>query len=176
MDLVRLACVKHASSVRPEPGSNSPTKTCRQRWRLPRLTIDMSLSAVAVGMTGHCDLDVYYLLPPTGYVDGRIDRQVHLTRHPRVCRPEDLPALAFCLLFRFQGAEARAHLGGGVLPAWLGADRSSGGRSACRGAKRNVSRTTRATQPRLRKKLRPDGGTSCRSATAGTGRATWHGR
>lgn len=26
---VRLACVKHAASVRPEPGSNSPTKTCR---------------------------------------------------------------------------------------------------------------------------------------------------
>jgi hypothetical protein len=25
---VRLACVKHAASVRPEPGSNSPTKTC----------------------------------------------------------------------------------------------------------------------------------------------------
>src|SRR4051794_24020283 len=24
----RLACVKHAASVRPEPGSNSPTKTC----------------------------------------------------------------------------------------------------------------------------------------------------
>ena len=27
MDLVRLACVKHAASVRPEPGSNSPSKT-----------------------------------------------------------------------------------------------------------------------------------------------------
>ena len=24
MDLVRLACVRHAASVRPEPGSNSP--------------------------------------------------------------------------------------------------------------------------------------------------------
>ena len=28
MDLVRLACVKHAASVRPEPGSNSPSKPC----------------------------------------------------------------------------------------------------------------------------------------------------
>jgi hypothetical protein len=27
MDFVRLACVKHAASVHPEPGSNSPTKT-----------------------------------------------------------------------------------------------------------------------------------------------------
>ena len=26
MDLVRLACVKHAASVRPEPGSNSPSR------------------------------------------------------------------------------------------------------------------------------------------------------
>jgi hypothetical protein len=26
----RLACVKHAASVRPEPGSNSPTKTCQR--------------------------------------------------------------------------------------------------------------------------------------------------
>ena len=28
MDLVRLACVKRAASVHPEPGSNSPTKIC----------------------------------------------------------------------------------------------------------------------------------------------------
>src|SRR2546430_8526762 len=27
----RLACVKHAASVRPEPGSNSPTKTCQKK-------------------------------------------------------------------------------------------------------------------------------------------------
>ena len=27
LDPVRLACVKHAASVHPEPGSNSPTKT-----------------------------------------------------------------------------------------------------------------------------------------------------
>ncbi len=27
LDLARLACVKHAASVRPEPGSNSPSKT-----------------------------------------------------------------------------------------------------------------------------------------------------
>jgi hypothetical protein len=28
LDLVRLACVKHAASVRPEPGSNSPSRSC----------------------------------------------------------------------------------------------------------------------------------------------------
>src|SRR5690242_11795689 len=30
----RLACVKHAASVRPEPGSNSPTKTGPQKTAL----------------------------------------------------------------------------------------------------------------------------------------------
>src|SRR2546421_11450885 len=28
LELVRLACVKHAASVRPEPGSNSPSRSC----------------------------------------------------------------------------------------------------------------------------------------------------
>src|SRR6202167_2683369 len=32
MDLVRLACVKHAASVRPEPGSNSPSRPSPQLW------------------------------------------------------------------------------------------------------------------------------------------------
>ena len=31
MDLVRLACVKHAASVRPEPGSNSPSRSTPDR-------------------------------------------------------------------------------------------------------------------------------------------------
>jgi hypothetical protein len=30
MDLVRLACIKHAASVRPEPGSNSPSRPSRE--------------------------------------------------------------------------------------------------------------------------------------------------
>ena len=31
----RLACVKHAASVRPEPGSNSPLKNIGRRWPKP---------------------------------------------------------------------------------------------------------------------------------------------
>ena len=31
MDLVRLACVRHAASVRPEPGSNSPSRSSASR-------------------------------------------------------------------------------------------------------------------------------------------------
>ena len=36
--LVRLACVKHAASVRPEPGSNSPVKLL-QGLRIKRLPV-----------------------------------------------------------------------------------------------------------------------------------------
>src|SRR5277367_1623708 len=32
---VRLACVKHAASVRPEPGSNSPNKNPHKPWANP---------------------------------------------------------------------------------------------------------------------------------------------
>jgi hypothetical protein len=33
MDLVRLACIKHAASVRPEPGSNSPSRSRHRRQK-----------------------------------------------------------------------------------------------------------------------------------------------
>ena len=39
MDLVRLACVRHAASVRPEPGSNSPSRI----WRPERPTAPAEL-------------------------------------------------------------------------------------------------------------------------------------
>src|SRR5437764_3773316 len=40
MDPVRLACVKHAASVRPEPGSNSPSRS-----RVPGGTVEIGESA-----------------------------------------------------------------------------------------------------------------------------------
>ena len=47
------------------------------------------------------------MLLPAGCADSEIDRQFcKVTRR----RPDELPALAFCLLFRFQGAEARARI------------------------------------------------------------------
>ena len=47
------------------------------------------------------------VLLPAGCADSEIDRQFcKVTRR----RPDELPALAFCLLFRFQGAEARARI------------------------------------------------------------------
>ena len=137
MDLVRLACVKHAASVHPEPGSNSPTKT----WP----TVGSATSSQRVhrpsreGSCGRCafaDLaepapykgggrPVSVLLP-AGCADSEIDRQFcKVTRR----RPDELPALAFCLLFRFQGAEAQARTGPSAF-RWglaLVPDRLSGG-------------------------------------------------
>jgi hypothetical protein len=42
MKSVRLACVKHAASVRPEPGSNSPIKVY-QRFDLAQITFSYSI-------------------------------------------------------------------------------------------------------------------------------------
>ncbi len=137
MDLVRLACVKHAASVHPEPGSNSPTKT----WP----TVGSATSSQRAhhpsreGSCGRCVLadlaepapykgggrPVSVLLP-AGCADSEIDRQFcKVTRR----RPDELPALAFCLLFRFQGAEAQARTGPSAF-RWglaLVPDRLSGG-------------------------------------------------
>ena len=44
MDLVRLACVKRAASVHPEPGSNSPTKMCLTRS--PTVVVDRDRAIV----------------------------------------------------------------------------------------------------------------------------------
>ncbi len=176
MDPVRLACVKHAASVRPEPGSNSPTKACRRPQRLPgadeRLVVERGVewnARVTAIMT------LYYLLPSTGSVGGRIDRQLDLTAPPRSDRPDELPALAFCLLFRFQGAEALAHRGGRNRPAWLGAGALPEAASLP-WAKRNTSRAGSPAHPWLTKTLRPGGGTSCPAAGAGSGRAAASGR
>ena len=40
MDLVRLACVKRAASVRPEPGSNSPSRSLQRPSVLRPLVVD----------------------------------------------------------------------------------------------------------------------------------------
>ena len=66
------------------------------------------------------------VLLPAGCADSEIDRQFcKVTRR----RPDELPALAFCLLFRFQGAEAQARTGPSAF-RWglaLVPDRLSGG-------------------------------------------------
>ena len=48
---VRLACVKHAASVRPEPGSNSPLKIYRHRPK-GRLSSTLMFDADKISITG----------------------------------------------------------------------------------------------------------------------------
>ena len=106
MDLVRLACVKHAASVRPEPGSNSPTRTGPGDGRLSIDRADLKSSAEPSGMTRRSAILTELCLPPGGYPAAELtDSRVSGAEAP----PDRLPALAFCLLFRFQGAEALAH-------------------------------------------------------------------
>ena len=93
LDLVRLACVKHAASVRPEPGSNSPSRSHQDPVREPRRN-----QRVGAPWRGH------QLAQERNFVV----RSSALTR----CSPTrvDEPALAcFRRLFRCQGA-LRAHV------------------------------------------------------------------
>jgi hypothetical protein len=69
-------------------------------------------SADPIGMFGAGDLT--YIVFVIGWeADDRIDRQSRLS-DPKVA-PDGLPALAFCLLFRFQGAEALSGTSTGAL-------------------------------------------------------------
>ena len=54
---VRLACVKHAASVRPEPGSNSPLKSIRSDAAL-RASVCVSTSSIADSKDPMLDLSV----------------------------------------------------------------------------------------------------------------------
>ena len=65
MDLARLACVRHAASVRPEPGSNSPSRsTTGTRRRRPIDRFPKSRSSAAAQL--RTDPTGFVLLPPAG--------------------------------------------------------------------------------------------------------------
>jgi hypothetical protein len=51
---VRLACVKHAASVRPEPGSNSPNKTLQTQRAQPREKPDQTKTTPNDTGTSRC--------------------------------------------------------------------------------------------------------------------------
>ena len=117
MDLVRLACIRHAASVRPEPGSNSPSRsrfrprgTCRRRSGEPvrdwSLFTDWHSTVVVVR-----DQCIDIVIRPTG-------APKRATRAART---------GFWLsLFRFQGAtRARSH--GAEVPGSRGQDSPTGG-------------------------------------------------
>ena len=107
MDPVRLACVKHAASVRPEPGSNSPSK--------------ISLPIVRSFRTEHVVVRLFWKagcfateagnqLAQNGYASSGFRHQTlsvkcidFLDVHPR---RNERPALTFgylCFVFKEQG-------------------------------------------------------------------------
>ena len=110
MDLVRLACVKHAASVRPEPGSNSPSRPRSPTPKRPTPSIrragvgtPKSLNRLAPRRT------VLSVLVLTSCEIGAPKRS-------------DRARTSFWLpLFRFQGASQRRHAPQrdvGVGPPW----------------------------------------------------------
>ena len=64
LNLVRLACVKHAASVRPEPGSNSPSRTGPGRAGNDHVSSTQPPSACRDSIPG--------LHPAAGWEAGRI--------------------------------------------------------------------------------------------------------
>ena len=90
LDLVRLACVKHAASVRPEPGSNSPSKTRAHRKR-GRRSIETPRRAES--------LEHEALAPSTGASTTRIlTVRFTSTTTPEPKPPRRSPALASLVL------------------------------------------------------------------------------
>jgi hypothetical protein len=102
VDLVRLACVKHAASVRPEPGSNSPSKTRSPSQAMVAFDRDASRRAES--------LDCEALAPSDGANTIRI-LTVRFVIHDRIEAeaPRRSPALALssCLLFSRSGLRHR---------------------------------------------------------------------
>ena len=86
---------------------------------------------------------------PGGYPGDRIDKQ--LISEAEALPPTELPALAFCLLFRFQGAEALRT--SGVDDSTGSVPGSSGGSNSLRRAESNTTHPGRRPQPVVRKNL-----------------------
>ena len=187
MDLVRLACIKHAASVHPEPGSNSPTKTClalvtrrSERSNQKRVSANAAFRAeFALRAASGCVADVVVrrcrplsVLLPAGMPTAKLTDS--LSSHPEVT--VGLPALAFCLLFRFQGAEALARAVTPVAMTVSGVGAGPFGRanSPLRRSRTIAARVARAT--RLTKILRRGDATSSPCAAGGTCRAATLGR
>jgi hypothetical protein len=101
LDLVRLACVKHAASVRPEPGSNSPSRStvCASEEAQPG-------DRRASSEPGHvpdskpAGTEIRRCTRHRRGIDGAYDLHDHVGRNSRGDRPHSL----FRPLFCFQGA------------------------------------------------------------------------
>ena len=90
---VRLACVKHAASVHPEPGSNSPQKSFRKKQAVksPNPTKNKPTNTQTGRWTGKIQkLQRFNNQPPTrrGYKQGLAKKYVkHVQPHPTHTEP-----------------------------------------------------------------------------------------
>ena len=109
MDLVRLACVRHAASVRPEPGSNSPSRPSRSR---PKALGARSESRLGTDCSPHRPAQHGLLLSVT--VPGSV---LNLTFDPRHARnaPRDRPHWLLALTVPFSRSDA-AHTTKALVP------------------------------------------------------------
>ncbi len=101
MDLVRLACIRHAASVRPEPGSNSPSRLLP--W--PRKTPAKIREPIGMDSSSRIDSRLHRIpkdpAPPA--IALFLTYGSRAPKHPRAART------GFWLsLFRFQGTTGHA--------------------------------------------------------------------
>ena len=129
MDLVRLACFKHAASVRPEPGSNSPSRSSSTRG-CPEISVEPGSGLVAVPcLASNCWTLLSFKMMRKLLLN--IDTR---RRSDRCGCPHSLLNLP---LFRFQGAHCSWHTspGGdvraGVTPRRSGCVRFLWGSRSC---------------------------------------------
>jgi hypothetical protein len=88
MDLARLACVRHAASVRPEPGSNSPSRSSGLCRPPPRSVCQQPIQIGEPVGSGSSLTDIYLIRPPRGK-----DKELHDTtmQQPSTSCPRALP-------------------------------------------------------------------------------------
>ena len=114
LDLARLACVKHAASVRPEPGSNSPLKSQTRSRRTGRRTIDQESHQRAAKPTAdsHRVLTTRCLKLCETVTADRPPIRFHVGRGAVArwtTRRGDRPHWLFRPLFRFQGTQTSSN-------------------------------------------------------------------
>ena len=132
MDLVRLACVKHAASVRPEPGSNSPSRPSPQLLLYSNRPQGLSLYIKARAMAKIGEPAVHYCKCSIAFADWHsTDCCPYSANYFRfdpksACAPADRPhwLLAFTIPFSRNDRHSPGGVGAGArwhgLPVYLG--------------------------------------------------------
>ena len=196
MDLVRLACVKRAASVHPEPGSNSPTKICPTQPTTKVIDQAKALSQKSAtyrseetsreGSRVRCVLAVlahrieinaknesivttgrYPCLVPPGTVTPKLTGQIQ--QPPESDRSSARTGILSSLLFS-RSSKPVAHALTWSSPRMMTSMHRPSDSYCLHGAKNESITIPGPAQPRLKELVRRDGATSCPSGSAGTSR------